>query len=87
VFVEQDDAAGNNHVAVLSTEAWQRYFAETQACWRTSVKGGVTVIGALSRRAYPAEVRGRCLLLDKAQQASGCIRSTFWGVCGRALPG
>src|SRR3984885_15901940 len=25
-FVEQDDSAGNNHVVVLSANAWQRYF-------------------------------------------------------------
>jgi MacB-like periplasmic core domain len=58
-FNEQDDSPKNNHVAVLSTEAWQRYFGRDPNVVGRNVDlngASYTIVGVLpAGAAYPAE--------------------------------
>lgn len=82
-FVEQDDNPNANHVAVISAEAWQRYFgADRTIIGRNVDLNGVsyTIIGVLPPgSAYPAtgEFWMPLSLMDKESRASvSGIRST-----------
>jgi predicted permease len=73
---EQDDAPGNDHVAVLSAEAWQRYFGRDPTVVGRSIGingASYTIIGVLPFKAsYPAdgEVWLPLSLLDQPTQVS-----------------
>jgi predicted permease len=90
-FVEQDDAAGSNHVAVLSSEAWQRYFGRDPNVLGRAVDlngDSYTVVGVLAPgAAYPAEgeVWLPLSLLSKPEQASRVWHTV--NVLGRLRPG
>jgi predicted permease len=90
-FVEQDDSAGNNHVVVLSAEAWQRYFGrDPEVLGRTVDLNGAayTVIGVLAAgAAFPAdgEVWLPLSLLSKEEQESRVWHTV--NVLGRLRPG
>jgi predicted permease len=90
-FVEQDDTAGNNHVAVLSSEAWQRYFDRDPAVVGRTVDlngAAYTVIGVLAQgSALPSngEVWLPISLLGKEEQESR--RWHIVNVVGRLRPG
>ena len=89
-LVEQDDTAGNNHVAVLSSEAWQRYFDRDPAVLGRTVDlngAAYTVIGVLAQGStlpangevwLPLSLLGR-----KNRSLEGGISSTCWGGFGR----
>ena len=89
--MEQDDTAGNNHVAVLSSEAWQRYFGrDPGVLGRTVDLNGdtYTVVGVLAPgAAYPAEgeVWLPLSLLSKPEKASRVWHTV--NVLGRLRPG
>jgi predicted permease len=91
MFVEQDDTAGNNHVAVLSMEAWQRYFGRDPGVMGRTIDlngDAYTVIGVLAPgAAYPAEgeVWLPLSLLSKPEQASRVWHTV--NVLGRLRPG
>ena len=59
---EQDDKAGSDHVAVISSDAWQRYFGGDRSVVGRSVDlngASFTIVGVLpAGAAYPAG--GRC---------------------------
>ncbi|HEX3469707.1 MAG TPA: ABC transporter permease, partial [Silvibacterium sp.] len=88
---EQEDKPGSNHVAVLSAEAWQRYFGrDPGAVGRNVDLNGTTftVIGVLPPgAAFPAEgeVWLPLSLLDQPTQASRVWHSV--NVLGRLRPG
>ena len=90
-LVEQDDTAGNNHVAVLSSEAWQRYFDRDPAVLGRTVDlngAAYTVIGVLAQGStLPAngEVWLPLSLLGKEEQESR--RWHIVNVLGRLRPG
>jgi len=87
----QDDTAANNHVAVISAVAWQRYFdRDPNTIGRAVDINGATftIIGILPPgAAYPAdgEVWLPLSLLDPATQASRVWHSV--NVLGRLRPG
>ena len=88
---EQDDKPGSDHVAVLSTEAWQRYFGRDPSVVGRNVNlNGIsyTIVGVLPPgTAFPAEgeVWLPLSLLDQATQASRVWHSV--NVLGRLRPG
>jgi predicted permease len=88
---EQDDKPGSDHVAVLSAEAWQRYFGRDPSVVGRNVNlNGIsdTVVGVLPPgTAFPAEgeVWLPLSLLDQATQASRVWHSV--NVLGRLRPG
>ncbi|HYK37145.1 ABC transporter permease [Alloacidobacterium sp.] len=88
---EQDEKAGSDHVAVLSTTAWRRYFGgEANVVGRSIDLNGTsyTVIGVLpSGATYPAEgeVWLPLSLLDQPTQASRVWHSV--NVLGRLKGG
>ncbi len=88
---EQDDKPGNDHVAVLSAGAWQRYFGEDRSVIGRSINlngASYTIVGVLPAAAsYPAEgeVWLPLSLLDKATQASRVWHSV--NVLGRLRAG
>ena len=90
-FNENDDAGGNNHVVVLSSDAWQRYFGRDRNVIgrRVDMNGSsYTVIGVLPPRAeFPStgEVWMPLSLLDKPTQSSHVWHSVR--VLGRLRPG
>jgi predicted permease len=90
-FVEQDEAGGSNHVAVLSSEAWRRYFGgDPGVVGRTIDLNGdtYTVVGVLAPgAAYPSEgeVWLPLSLLSKQEQASRVWHSV--NVLGRLRTG
>jgi predicted permease len=90
-FVEQDDNPNANHVAVISAEAWERYFgADRTIIGRNVDLNGVsyTIIGVLPPgSAYPAtgEFWMPLSLMDKESQASRVWHTV--NVLGRLKPG
>ncbi len=90
-FNENDDAGGNNHVVVLSSDAWQRYFGRDRNVIgrRVDMNGSsYTIIGVLPPRAeFPStgEVWMPLSLLDKPTQSSHVWHSDR--VLGRLRPG
>ncbi len=88
---EQDDSPENNHVAVLSAEAWQRYFGRDPGVVGRNVDlngAGYTIIGVLpAGAAYPAEgeVWLPLSLLDQETRVSRVWHSV--NVLGRLRPG
>jgi len=88
---EQDDKPGSDHVAVLSTSAWQRYFGKDRGIVGRSVDlngTSYTIIGVLPpTAAYPAEgdVWLPLSLLDSATRSSRVWHSV--NVLGRLRPG
>jgi predicted permease len=91
IIGEEDDTPGTNHVAVLSGEAWQRYFGgDPGVVGRSVALNGIsyTVIGVLPfDAAYPGdgEVWLPLSLLDQQTQASRVWHSVR--VVGRLRPG
>ena len=90
-FVEQDDTPRANHVAVISAEAWERYFgADKNIIGRTVDLNDVsyTIIGVLpAGSAYPAtgDFWMPLSLMDKETQASRVWHTV--NVLGRLRPG
>ncbi|RSL17252.1 putative permease [Edaphobacter aggregans] len=88
---EHDDVSGNNHVAVLSSDAWQRYFSGDPSVVGSNVDlngASYTIVGVLpAGAAYPAEgeVWLPLSLLDQPTQASRVWHSV--NVLGRLRPG
>ena len=88
---EQDEKAGNDHVAVLSAAAWDRYFGRDPSVVGHSVDlngASYTIVGVLPPgAAYPADgdVWLPLSLLDSATQASRVWHSV--NVVGRLRPG
>jgi predicted permease len=88
---EQDDTAKNNHVALLSASAWQRYFGRDPNVVGRNVNlngANYTVIGVLpAGGAYPAEgeVWLPMSLLDQATRSSRVWHSVK--ILGRLRPG
>lgn len=88
---EHDDTPGNDHVALLSASAWQRYFGKDPAAVRRTVNlngSAFTIIGVLPPgAAYPAEgeVWLPLSLLDQETRASRVWHSVR--VLGRLRPG
>jgi predicted permease len=88
---EQDEKAGNDHVAVLSAAAWERYFGRDPGVVGQSVDlngASYTIVGVLPPgAAYPADgdVWLPLSLLDSATQASRVWHSV--NVLGRLRPG
>lgn len=86
-----DDAAGSDHVAVISASAWQRYFGRDTGVIGRSVEldgNSYMIIGVLPQRAeFPAEgeVWLPLSLLDKPTQSSRVWHSVR--VLGRMRPG
>jgi predicted permease len=91
MFDEHDDAPGANHVAVISAEAWQRYFGRDPGVVGRSVRlngDSYTVVGVLPfNTAYPSEgeVWLPLSLLDQETQVSRVWHSVR--VAGRLRPG
>jgi predicted permease len=90
-FNEQDDSPKSNHVAVLSTEAWQRYFGRDPNVVGRNVDlngASYTIVGVLpAGAAYPAEgeVWLPLSLLDQETRESRVWHSV--NVLGRLRPG
>jgi predicted permease len=90
-FNEQDESPKNNHVAVLSTEAWQRYFGRDPNVVGRNVDlngASYTIVGVLpAGAAYPAEgeVWLPLSLLDQETRESRVWHSV--NVLGRLRPG
>jgi predicted permease len=88
---ERDDSPKNNHVAVLSTEAWQRYFGRDPNVVGRNVDlngASYTIVGVLpAGAAYPAEgeVWLPLSLLDQETRESRVWHSV--NVLGRLRPG
>ena len=88
---EQDDKPGSDHVAVLSAEAWQRYFGRDPGVVGRNVNLNGTsyaIVGVLPPgAAFPAEgeVWLPLSLLDQPTQASRVWHSV--NVLGRLRPG
>src|SRR6202020_2146163 len=88
---EQDEKAGNDHVAVLSAAAWNRYFGRDPSVAGRPVElngASYTIVGVLPPgAAYPAD--GDVWLplsrLDSATQSSRVWHSV--NVLGRLRPG
>ncbi len=91
VLHQQDERPGSDHVAVLSSGAWQRYFGRDPEVVGRSVDlngASYTVVGVLPPgAAYPADgdVWLPLSLLDSATQASRVWHSV--NVLGRLRPG
>src|SRR6201996_7216628 len=87
----RDEVAGNDHVAVLSASAWERYFGRAPSVVGRAVDlngASYTVVGVLPPgAAYPADgdVWLPLSLLDPATQASHVWHSVY--VIGRLRPG
>jgi predicted permease len=88
---EQDEKSANDHVAVLSAAAWERYFGRDPSVVGRSVDlngASYTIVGVLPPgAAYPADgdVWLPLSLLDSATQASRVWHSV--NVLGRLRPG
>jgi putative ABC transport system permease protein len=88
---EQDDSRGNDHVAVLSTEAWQRYFGSDPGVVGRNVDlngASFTIVGVLpTAAAYPAEgeIWLPLSLLNQETRESRVWHSV--NVLGRLRPG